>query len=85
MCNVVGNPNIQAKLKDKSELKLLIANSSDKNEKMNAQDKLEDVEKALADETAESNVEKVKKYIKSVETLEGNFCQAGFWKLKQKL
>ena len=32
-------------------------------------------EEALAKETAQANVEKIKDYIKSVETLEGRFCQ----------
>ena len=64
---------------------MFMANNSCKIGKKIAQAKLDELEKALADETAEMNVEKVKKHLESVETLEGNFSQVGFWKLKQKI
>ena len=83
--SIIGTPSIQAKLKQKDELMEYVANSSCKMAQCIAKSKIEEVEKAIAEETAETNVEKVKEYIKSVETLEGSFCQVGFWKLKQKI
>ena len=67
------------------KLKLVNSNNSSMKEKEDAKEKLEEVEEALANETAADNVEKVKGYIKSVETLDGNFCQVSFWKLKRRL
>ena len=31
------------------------------------------------------NAEKLKEHLDKIETLEGNFSQLGFWKIKQKL
>ena len=41
--------------------------------------------KEIATETAASNAKKLKEYLGSAETLEGNLSHIGFWKIKQKL
>ena len=47
--------------------------------------KLELLEEEITEEVATKNAETVREYLKSVESLDGNFSQVGFWKLKQKL
>ena len=69
----------------KFQLKDFIAKSSCKIGQEIAQSNLKEIERDLKEETARENAEKVKEYLNSVETLEANFSQAGFWKMKQKL
>ena len=52
---------------------------------MIAEAKLEEVEKYLDENSGHKNAEKVKEHIEAVETLDGNFSQLSFWKLKKKL
>ena len=82
---VIGNQSMQAKLKLKTEIKEFISKNSCKIGQQIAKSKLDEIERDLEDETAKENADKVKKYLESVETLDGNFSNVGFWKMKQKL
>ena len=81
----VGNPSMQAKLMMILNLRKQIDNCTCEMEQKQFEESLKQVEEALAKETAEANTEKIKDYIKSVETLEGRFSQINCWKLKQRL
>ena len=82
---MVGNKVIQSKLKEQTKLKDFIAKSQCKLSEEIAKSNLEKIEKDLADETATQNAEKIKEHLQTVESLDGNFSQIGFWKLKQKI
>ena len=82
---MVGNKVIQSKLKEQTKLKDFIAKSQCKLSEEIAKSDLEKIEKDLADETATQNAEKIKEHLQTVESLDGNFSQIGFWKLKQKI
>ena len=82
---MVGNKVIQSKLKEQTELKESIAKSQCKLSEEIAKSNLEKIEKDLAEETATQNAETIKEHLQTVESLDGNFSQIGFWKLKQKI
>ena len=79
----LGNPSLQAKFASLSKLKQQIENSVCETEWKHFTKLISHIEDTIAEETAEVNREKIKEYISSAETLEGNFCQTNFWKLKQ--
>ena len=81
----LGNPSIQIKLKQKSNLINIIKNSNCKHAKQVAESKLLELEEVIANELGTINAEAVKEYVDGMETLDGNFSQLGLWKLKQKL
>ena len=72
-------------MKLRSELKTFLVNNKCKIAHKVATIKLEEVENWLTEETSTKNVEIVKEHLKNLETLDGNFSNLGFWKLKQKL
>ena len=47
--------------------------------------KLKDLEDEIAEVSAAKNAEVVKEHIGSIESLDGQFSQLGWWKLKQKI
>ena len=63
-------------MKLKFQLKDFIAKSSCKIGQEIAQSNLKEIERDLKEETARENAEKVKEYLNSVETLEGNFSSS---------
>ena len=81
----VGNPSIQHKLQKKSKLTNFMKINKCAIAQKNAESKLIEIEEAIANELSSNNAEKVKEYVGSIETLDGNFSQIGLWKLKQKL
>ena len=74
----LGNRSIQRKYKLQSELKELISKSTCKLDREIAMAKLLELENDLANETAEINANKVKEYLNTVESIDGNFSQVGF-------
>ena len=81
-----GEENIQGKLKLKLVLKrFLLNNISCKIATKLAKQKLEEIEESLAEATAAKNAHIVKDHVENIETIDGNFSQLGFWKLKKKL
>ena len=81
----LGDQAIQEKLKMRSELKFLLRNSECKLGKHIAGNKLEDLEDEIVEASAAKNAEVVKEHIGSIESLDGQFSQLGWWKLKQKI
>ena len=79
------DPEVQEKLKLKSEIKLYLKNCECKIGKIIAISKLEDVEHFLDEHCGEKNAETLKSHMNNIECLDGNFSQLGFWKLKKKL
>ena len=69
----------------KLEIKKFLKKNNCKIGKVIAEAKLEEVEKFLDEQCGKKNAETVKNHISSMETIEGNFCQLGMWKIKRKL
>ena len=46
---------------------------------------MDEIEESLDEETATKNAHTVKEHIENLETIDGNFSNLGFWKLKRKL
>ena len=81
----IGNASTQEKLKSITELKSFLKECKCKVARRIAETKIKETEEAIAIELSEKNTETVKEYLENMETLEGNFSQTSFWKLKQKL
>ena len=80
-----GEETLQEMLKIKKELKTVIANTESEVAKAEAEEKLNDIETILTEKFSEKFAKIIKEETKHIETLEGNFSQIGFWKLKKKL
>ena len=72
-------------LKQKIQLKKLIKHTECKIEEDRAEKKLDDIEEYLNHTVGAKNAETVRGYVKDMETIDGNFCQQGLWRIKQKL
>ena len=83
---IFGDQSLQDKIKLKKLLKIFLLNNIECNSARTlAQEKLNDIEESLEEETATVNANTVKEHIESMETVDGNFSNLGFWKLKRKL
>ena len=83
--NKYGEKSLQGLLELKKELKIFILNSKCTLGKNIATIKLKEVEENLTANFAVKASEMIKDHVKEVETLDGNFSQVGFWKIKKKL
>ena len=50
-----------------------------------AERKIEEIDEYLDTQIGDKNAEKVRQNVGNLETLDGNFCQLGFWNLKKKI
>ena len=73
-----GEKTLQGMLKLKTELNIFILNNKCLIAKKIA-------EKNLTENFAAKSAEIIKEQVKEIETLEGNFSQVGFWKIRKKL
>ena len=80
-----GEQSIQDKLKLKSDIKLFMKNNECRIGQRLASKKLEELEEEIVAECATKNAKIVKDHLSTIESLDGQFCQLGLWKLKQKL
>ena len=70
----------------RAELKTFIINNDcGSTATKQAKEKLKHIEEMLIEETAAKNAAIVKEYTEDLETVDGRFCNLGFWKLKRKL
>ena len=81
----LGDEEIQDKLNLKLEIKRFLKNNTSKIGKAIAEAKLDEVEHFLDEQCGKKNAETVKNHVSKMETMEGNFCQLGMWKIKRKL
>ena len=83
--NKYGEKSLQGLLELKKELKIFILNSKCAIGKQIAENKLGEVEENLTINFSVKASDIIKDHVKEIETLEGNFSQLGFWKIKKKL
>ena len=81
----LGENPVQEKLERKIKLKLYLKKSSCEVGLVRARAELEEVENFLSETCAGRNASMIKSHLKSMENLDGNFCQLNLWKLKKKV
>ena len=79
-----GDETLQELIKLKKDLKIFLLNNKCNIGKFIAEKKLEDTEKLLTDKFSATSAEIIKEQVGQIETLDGQFSQIGFWKLKKK-
>ena len=81
-----GEQSLQEKLRLKKILKRFLLNNVECiTARTHAKKKLDEIEELLDEETATKNANTVKEHIENMETIDENFSNLGFWKLRKKL
>ena len=80
-----GEPTLQEILKNKKELKIVAFNAKSERTKKEAEEKIAEIDNDISKKFASKWAQIIKDEAEHIKTLEGNFSQLGFWKLKKKL
>ena len=81
----LGDPIVQENLKTIENLKVYLAAKPGEMNETLAKRKLEEIESKINLESSKKNADIVRDHVSNIKSLEGSFCNLGFWKLKKKL